>query len=272
MTRKLPSSHYENNPFFVASNGITLLLGLAQGVGIFFIILSVIGLFGSPNSGESDDINERAQTVVRQVSEWSLNEWLILTAVVLIVGMAVLLLSALVSGVSSYTSYRLSKGSRVRFTEAFSVSFEHLWSYLWLQILVFLKIFLWSLLLIIPGIIMAVRYSLAGVAFYDDTKELRGNAAIKESLKLTKNAWFTTFASSALFNLITFGVISSVINTGVNAVLYNQYDYLGDKPKPAAHWLSWFTLALPFILIAFAFAFLFGILLLAWAIGQLFAV
>ncbi len=97
---------------------------------------------------------------------------------------------------------------------------------------------------------MAIRYTLAGVAFFDDRKHLKGNAAIKESLRLTKGGWLTTFSSNVLFNILTFGILSSVVTTGANTVLYRQFNALGDKPKPSAHWLSWVTLALP-IIIAF---------------------
>lgn len=118
---------------------------------------------------------------------------------------------------------------------------------------------------IVPGIIMAVRYSLAGVAFYDEKKNLRGNAAIQESIRMTKNGWITTYASNALFNILTLGVISTIVSTGANAVLYRQFEQSGDK-KPAAHWLSWVTLLLPLILLLTAIilivtvAFVLGIL------------
>lgn len=251
---KLPKN-YENNPFFVAVNGIVLLFSQALGVAILFVILSVISAFpggGSPGDSESD--KQVAEQLGATIAAWTPAEWLVAAGAVSIITLALLLVASLFGGVSSYTSAQLARGRKAAFGEAFRVAFEHLWSFLWLQIIIIVKVFLWSLLLIVPGIIMAVRYSLASVAFYDDKKNLRGNAAIQESLRLTKGAWLTTFASNLLFNILTLGFISMVISTGVNAVLYGQYDKLGDK-KPQAHWLSWFTLVLPFILLTLLFIF-----------------
>lgn len=244
--------NYENNPFFIATKGLNLLFDLARGVAIFLIIVAVLGFFGGfPSSTPTND--DEWNGLSSTVTAWTPSEWTFAIGGTIIVILAVLLIAALFGGVSAYTSAQIAKGKKVGFGEAFRVAFEHLWSFLWLQIIIFVKLFLWTLLLIIPGIIMAVRYSLASVAFYDDDKNLRGNAAIKESLRLTRGAWFTTFAGNTLFNLITFGIISSLVTTGSNAILYRQFDKLGDK-KPAAHWLSFVTLALPFVL--------FGLLLL----------
>lgn len=242
--KTLPKN-YENNPFFVASNGFTLLFDKAKRVGLFLLGLSIIQFIAS-SSGRSSGKNEATAISVH----FAPVDWLFLGVVAFIFLLAFAMIAALLGGVASYTSARLSQGKSVGLKEAFHVAFDNLWGYLWLQIIIFVKIFLWSLIFIIPGIIMAVRYSLAGVAYFDENKNLRGNAAIKESLRLTKGAWLTTFASQALFNLLTLGSISHVVSTSANAVLYRQFDKLGDK-KPDAHWLSWLTLLLPFVFIFF---------------------
>lgn len=257
MPAKPSKKHYENNPFFIASSGITLLFSLAQGVGVLFIILSVLGLFANLFSPGGSDGSSSDITSVFQ--GWGLNEWLLFSGAVGIIGLAVVMITALFNGVGAYTSARMAQGESVAIGEAFRESFDKLWSFIWLQIILVVKIFLWGLLLIIPGLIMAVRYSLANVAFFDDTKNLRGNDAIKESLRLTKGAWITTYAATALFNILTLGAISSVISIGANAILYHQYEQTGDK-KPAAHWLSWLTLVLPFVLVV-------GLILFVIAIG-----
>lgn len=244
---KLPKN-YENNPFFIATNGITLLFDLARGVTIMFIIFSVLSLFSRGPSGDDASSEKAAEDFVNTLSTWGVTEWSVAVAGVFIVTLAILLIAALFGGVAAYTSAQISKGKKVGFGEAFRVAFDRLWSFLWLQILINVKLFLWTLLFIIPGIIMSFRYSLAGVAFYDDSKDLRGNAAIKESLRLTKGAWLTTFAANTLVNILTLGVISPVVSTAANAVLYKQFDKLDDK-KPDAHWLSWVTLILPLVLI-----------------------
>jgi hypothetical protein len=105
------------------------------------------------------------------------------------------------------------------------------------------------LLLIVPGIVMAVRYSLSGAVFFD--KKLKGNAATKESARLTKGGWLTTFASQSLMNIITLGIIELLLVPGTNSVLYRQFrDYeVHGVAKPKAHILSWLTLLVPPLLV-----------------------
>lgn len=261
MAKKSTSAPYENNPFFVATNGISLIFDLARGVAILFLVLSVLGLFRGNWTADTQNDSEALDALSATVSGWTVETWLLVIGGVAVVTLALMLISALFGGVSAYSSYRLSRHEPVGFQEAFRVSFDNLWSFLWLQIIITVKLVLWTLLFIIPGIIMATKYSLASVVFFDDTKNMRGNTAIKESIRLTKNAWLTTFGSQSLLNFITFGVIASLVTTGVNAILYRQYQKVGDK-KPAAHWLSWLALILPFTIL---FLFLALVVILAVA-------
>jgi hypothetical protein len=257
MPKKIASSSkYENNPFFIAGNGITLLFNTARGVGVLFVVLSVLSYLS--NGWSSDDPHKMANDFQNTVSGWSAGDWTMAIGSAAIIGLALAMIWALIGGVSAYTSYRLSRGETVNLRDAFRSAFDRLWSYLWLQAIIFVKLFLWTLLLVLPGIYMAFRYSLASVAFFDDRKNLRGNAAVKESLRLTNGAWVTTFAANTLFNILTFGALSSIVTTSVNAVLYRQFGELGDKKKPAAHWLSWVTLVLPMILFLLAVVFILG--------------
>lgn len=256
---------YENNPFFIATDGITMLFNLARGVATVLIILSVLSFFGGGDPAR-DDVQEQAERLVDTVSSWSIEQWLLAVGAVSIIVLALLMITALFGGVSAYTSVELAKGKKVELSTAFRTAFNHLWSFLWLQIIMFIKLLGWTLLFVIPGIYFAFRYSLASVAFFDSNKNLRGNAAIKESLKLTKNGWVTTFGSNMLFNLLTFGVLRAIVATGVNAVLYRQFCAVGDK-KPEAHWLSWLTLFLPFVVFVFLIT-LFVMLTFGIAIGD----
>lgn len=264
MPAKSSKKSYENNPFFIATNGITLLFNLAQGVAVMLIILSVVGLF-SGSFGPSDE-SSSGNAAGNVFAGWGVTEWLLLSGAVGIIGLALFMIGALFAGVNAYTSARLAYGDEVSIKTAFGESFDKLWSFIWLQIIILVKVLLWSLLFIIPGIVMAVRYSLANVAFFDDTKNLRGDAAVKESLRLTRGAWITTYAANALFNILTFGALNKLVSTGVNAMLYRQYQDLGSKKKPAAHWLSWLTLVLPFILVGF---FILAVVFVAIIVGLL---
>lgn len=245
---KLPAG-YENNPFTIAVSGISLLFDLAKGVAFLLVAFAVLNVFQGILPPADSTANENMFISLQNtIAGWTLGDWTFAIGASGIVILAVLLISALFGGVMAYTSLHLSRGETVGLGEAFRVAFERLWSFLWLQIIIFVKIVLWSLLLIVPGIIMATRYSLASVVFFDDKKGHRGNAAIQESIRLTRGAWITTYGANTLFNFITFGVITSIVTTGVNAVLYRQYDKL-DENKPEAHLLSWLALVLPFALL-----------------------
>lgn len=260
---KQPTVKYENNPFFVAGNGITRLFDYARGVAVLLLVLSILSFVfgGVPNNdGNTSPQPKTWEEFTAPVAGWTANEWVLAVGAVVIIGLALVMISSLFSAMSAYTSWKLSKGDSVKVGEAFHAAFDNLWGFIWLQIILFVKVVLWSLLFVIPGIYFAFRYTLAGVAFFDDKKNLRGNAAIKESLRLTKGGWLTTFSSNTLFNILTFGILSPIITTGVNTVLYRQFDALGSKPKPSAHWLTWVTLALPLMLVFFAISVLLALI------------
>jgi hypothetical protein len=140
--------------------------------------------------------------------------------------------------------------------------------YLWVNIIMLVKLFLWTLLFIVPGMIMAVRYRLSGTVFFAEGK--RGNAAVKRSAELTKGAWFTTFAGYGLWNLITFNQIQQLVAPGVSAILYRQLRALTDagESKPSAHWLSWLTLLVPIALILLFLGFFLFVVALAYSFGR----
>lgn len=103
---------YENNPFFIATKGLTLLFDLARGVAFLLVVLSVLNLFSGDWSNESDT-NNPADAVTQVFSGWSVNDWVVAGFAVVIIGMAIILLVALFGGVSAYTSARIARGHKV---------------------------------------------------------------------------------------------------------------------------------------------------------------
>lgn len=258
---------YENNPFFIGLNGIKLLFAKAQSVAIFAIVLCVLGFVGNTvanivdlttnystnDSKYSHDLRTIDGTPAPVEATPDTNPFasvdpsiivIIVVAVVLVL-LVVLLFSLWLYGTLEYTGAQLALDKEVHLKDALLVSAKRLGSYLWLNVLVFIKIFLWSLLLIVPGFIMAIRYSLSGTVFFAENK--KSSAAIKRSLELTKGAWFTTFAAYGLWNLITFSQVTALLQPGTSAVLYRQLRDVTDanKSKPDAHWLSWLTFFVP---------------------------
>jgi len=258
--------HYQNNPFNIGLNGLQLLFKRAQSVGIYAAILAGIGILISTAANVIDTVSkmntpdyDTSPYVMHASSTPSSVNVGVLIAVlvgVLLVAVITMLVSALLYGVLEYTSAKLAQGKNVTLGEALSATFKRLPGYFWVYVVMFVKIFLWTLLLIVPGIIMAVRYSLSGIVFFAENK--RGNAAVKRSAELTKGAWFTTFAGTGLWNLITLGMIPWVITPSANAILYRQFKATTDSgsKKQGAHWLSWLTFFGPLVLFVILFGFI----------------
>lgn len=261
------TSGYENNPFFVATNGLDLLFKRAQSIGILAAILAALSMLGSlpsafvqPDEPSQTPSAPAQQSSVEQFPHIPAEVWLLIAGIVLVFALVFVAIGIIIRGVLDYTSASLANDKPVTISEAFHAVFQNFWSYTWVIFIAGLKTFLWSLLFIIPGIIMSVRYSLAGVAYFD--KQLKGDAAVKHSSALVKGAWLTTFASQNLLNLITLGIIQPLLVPGTNGILYRQLTATGDA-KPKAHGLSWLTLILPLVLFTIIIA---GVFFLAWAL------
>ena len=219
-------------------------------------MLSVLSLgtnaIPTPDNGDSSrEMIAKQAEFESFFTDMNVSDWVVISLICGTILFLLIIIGLLIRGIADYTAAKLAKDEGTTLGEAFREVFQHIASYVWLSILVFVKVLLWTLLFIIPGIYMAIRYSLAGTAFFKEG--LRGNAAIKRSLALTKGAWLTTFASHTLWNIMTFGLMDAILAPGTNAMLYRQYAPLTDegKPKPPTHVLSWLTLLLPIVLTIF---------------------
>jgi len=258
--------HYQNNPFYIGLNGLQLLFKKAQQVAIYAAVLVGLGVLGGTtaniidsvnkvNDPESYNVSTDTKTIDIKPSNVDVAVVLIIASVVLGISVVIMLVSLYLYGVLEYTGAHLALGENVELKDALLASLKNLPGYFWVYVIMIVKVFLWTLLLIVPGIIMSVRYSLAGTVFFAEHK--RGNTAVKRSAELTKGAWFTTFAGTGLWNLITFGQISWLVTPSANAILYRQLKATTDSgaKKPSAHWLSWLTFFGPIVLLLIFIAF-----------------
>ena len=251
------TKQYENNPFFIATNGLDLLFKKAQSIGIALAIIAGLSLLSSvPSyfvpgpSGQSEPAATAASKAdeanfMNTISNIPAEVWIIVALVILLILTILVLIGTVIKGVTDVTSAHIANDKTITISQALREVFANFWGYLWVQVVMSVKVFLWTLLFIIPGIVMSVRYSLAGVVYFD--KKLKGNASVVESARMTKGVWLTTFASQSLLNILTLGLITSILTPGTNAVLYRQFSKL-EEPKPRAHVLSWLTLIIPVIL------------------------
>lgn len=266
ITSRSKSTAYENNPFFVAINGLELLFQKARPIGIALLILAAFSAISPIRSfiiPSEQQTNQQAQVTQDQgkaiadtISSIPAEAWVLIAFLALAIVAIAIAIGVVFRGVLDYTSAQLAADKTVTLSEAFRAVFRNFWPYTWVLTIMTVKVLLWSLLLIIPGIIMAVRYSLAGVSFFSNG--LKGNAAVQHSSGLVKGAWLTTFASQTLLPLLTLGYAQNLLAPGINAVLYRQLVHTGAE-KPKAHILSWLIVVIPFIIALVVIA---GLLLL----------
>lgn len=267
--------HYENNPFYIGLRGIQLIFKNAQQVGIYAAILAGIIILLNTVSTAVDTINSinepiETEPVAQSITPTDIDTGEILAAIgavagiVVLISIVILAICLLLFGVLEYTAAQLALGKKVTLKEAFQAILKKFPGYLWLYILMTIKLFLWTLLLIIPGIIMSVRYSLASTVYFAEDK--KGNAAIKRSLALTKGAWFTTFAGYNLWDIITFGQIAVLTRPAASTILYRQLKDVTDRgdTKPKTHWLSWLTFFIPIALTVLFIGFIVFMALVLW--------
>lgn len=255
------NSEYINNPFFIAAEGIKLFFTKAQSIAILLIILSVLSVVS--NFAGDTNPQEPAPSEFQAFPALSVETILFIIGFSVVAIAAILAIGTLINGVTAYGSARVSQSKEATLKQGLKATFDQFWSFLWLQVLTVLKVLAWSLLFIIPGIVMAIRYSLANIAFFD--KGLKGNAAIKESLALTKGSWITTFSAQALFNLITFSTISGLVTAGSTAILYRQFNTTPLADRPKTHGLSIATFVVT--IVGLVLLFLLGVFL-AFAISN----
>jgi hypothetical protein len=252
---------YQNNPFYIASDGLSLIFRLAQSVAIFLAIVCGVSFLSGFAPGPEVTYDERSDilnvdspeqaidNVTGALQQVPVEAWIIIGVIATLFFIAVTAIGVIVGGITDYTAAQLAAGKQVTLREAFGAIMQRFFGYLWLQIIVGVKVLLWTLLFIIPGIVMAVRYSLAGTAYF--THNLSANEATKHSARITKGGWLTAFSAFSLFNFITFGLIQPLLQPGTAAVLFRQFDAYDKQSltKPKTHPLAWVTLFAPIVLV-----------------------
>ncbi|MCK5595127.1 DUF4339 domain-containing protein [bacterium] len=111
------------------------------------------------------------------------------------------------------------EGNSVDIKESYKTGFKKFFPYLWVSILVGLAVFGGALLLIIPGIIFAVWFSLAGyVRVIEGTG---GTAALKRSKQLVKGNWWYVLGAPLVCGIVygiciyvPFGILYAVLMFG----------------------------------------------------------
>lgn len=138
------------------------------------------------------------------------------TGVVMTVSLASMVLSIMVAsplGVGYYNAHKelLLNGDDKLVASSFRIGFSNWAHNVWGMLLMGIFVFLWTLLLIIPGIIKAFAYALVPYILVDNP-ELSANEAINLSMKMMKGHKFDyfwlclSFIGWILLGLLTLGI------------------------------------------------------------------
>ena len=128
---------------------------------------------------------------------------------------AVIVLAVIVVPLYQIVIFRIlqavDKNEPLGIKDAYRAAYAVLGSYLFVSLLLMVKVILWSFLLIVPGIIFGVLYSFAPLAFLIDGK--KGQEALVFSKAIIKpNAWkYIGYYAVAVLGVIFVGVFISLL-------------------------------------------------------------
>lgn len=270
---------YIRNPFSIAIEGIRSLFRFAKPVAIIFLILTVASAVTNFATSAAD-LAQKYYTTEESASLYDENAlpkfdgissdqlaatFVVLGGIFLIFFVTFIIATIIINGLRDVATAAAVNNQKISLGQAFSRLFKRLPGYIGLSLLVGVKIFLWSLLFIIPGIVMAVRYSLAGTAYF--ARDMKATDAIRYSTKITKDGWMTTFASYGWLNIVTLGFIQLLVQPGAQIQLFRQFDHLEQNGgnKPGAHGLSIAYVVLFFLLVGLSIS---GVASLMWIYAE----
>lgn len=133
-----------------------------------------------------------------------------LPTVTIVIGIVAVLVALIIAiraftTASVLTAYRTLNGGKPNIKESYKFGFKTFWPILWVVILRGLIVTGGLILLVIPGVIWALRYSLASQVSIIEGK--RGMDALRRSRELTQGKLLEIF--------INFGVMSAIIGYGI---------------------------------------------------------
>lgn len=242
LTAASSDNSYQNNPFTLALEGIGSLFTYVKPIAIALLVVGLLTFAGNAASTAADiyTANNPEATPSAETSggDFDMSLLIVTGLIVFAVSVVVFIIVAIFKGAGEVAAAAAANQEKLSFGQTFSRLFARLPGYLLLQLLIIIKVLGWTLLFIIPGIVMSIRYSLAGTAYF--ARNMSAGQALRHSVSITKGGWITTFGSLGLFNLVTLGALPLLVQTGVQSALFRQFDAYAQKglQKPGPHGLS----------------------------------
>jgi uncharacterized membrane protein YidH (DUF202 family) len=215
---------------------------------IVIIVLNAVGfLFQGLSNLASLSSGDRADPSYTSTAASSTPEVSVIIAIIILVFIIVAIvlvisvtINVFIQGMFSYVALESEKGRAVSFSEAFNATAKRFWALLSAQLLAMIKIFGWTLLFIVPGIIAALRYALLPYLVMADNSITHAGDAHGRVKELTKGRLWEVFGVSTVAAIIP--VIGTVLGLSGKAALYNQL--ASHKERPKIHWLNYIGLVI----------------------------
>ncbi len=256
LTKKDTVSTYDSNPFTLTFGALGRFFNTNVNWAIVIIGLAVLGFIGQ-TARDIIRLFTKGSTPNQQLDFWQLNpgpavDVTVITAIVIMVFclaiVAIVFTSVIgtfISGMFSYVALQSEKGKTVGFSEALSVTTKRFWRLFLSQLLANLKIFGWTLLFIIPGIVAGYRYQLLPYLIMSESEKEKGIGDSHDKTKaLVKGRLWELFGISFVAGIVPF--VGSLLGLSGKAAFYNQLRATSHAPekRPKIHWLNFLGLIL----------------------------
>lgn len=192
----------------------------------------------------SININEEDLRLLSDISSIPAHVWTTVMSILAVVamigltlGIALLIIGSIVGVGYSQFNLDIVDGKEPKFEKLFSWFKSKLWSKAVVtELLAILYIFLWSLLLIIPGIIAAYRYSMTRYILAENPEMSAQDAIARSSEIMEGNKWKLfclrfSFIGWDLLSILTCGILGFWISPWKNAAVATFYRNLVPLPS-----------------------------------------
>lgn len=242
----ISTENYISNPFKLAFGATSKFFDTNKWWAIAIVVFGLLGGFpggGSSNSPTNDTpvaetigSNPDVSTAIAVV--------IFIAGLVIFFLLLVIVVGTYIQGMLSYVALQSEKGKAVKFKEAFSEVSARFWRLFGAHLLAVIKIVGWTMLLIVPGIIAALRYSLLSYVVMDEPKEEKSVKASHDRVKAITHKRLWEVLGVSFTGIIP--IIGSLLSLAGGSALYRQLQVYTDKniEKPKIHWLNYLALVL----------------------------
>ncbi len=288
------SSSYLSNPFSLSFEKLGLFFEKNRGWAVSLLVISAISFFlsyipsdtpsnsdtsfeeylTSQEASSTDDrkqVEQETQTEIEKsfgaitkdqsTLTFFVTMFSLMAIVTIVFVLLIFAISTYIRGVLAYVALENDAGRHATLSASIEATSQRFWRLFQAELLAQLKIFGWTLLLIIPGIIAAFRYALLPYVIMDESAKQKGITSSHDRIKtLVAGRKREVFGVWTVANILpVIGILNGLIG---ESRLYRQLQISHDQniQKPPIHWLNYLGIILAIFF--FALIALFVVLIL----------